>query len=610
MTRPSAHRAPDPISAAQYLRVSSEMQRYSIEAQSVEIAAFAAAHGYRIVETYADSGKSGLRLKGRLQLQRLLAEALGGQARFTAILIQDVSRWGRFQDPDEAAHYEYLCRSAGIEVRYCSESFGAALSPIDGVLKAVKRLMAAEFSRELSGKTRNAQRRWAAAGFKMGGVAGYGLRRCVVGADGRRKGILAPGETKLLQSDRVVLEHGPPHEVDTVRRIYRLYLHGGVTLAAIAELLNSEGTLGECGRPWGAWSVAQVLGNAKYMGDYIFGRRARTLDGRRVRGAEDQLLRVVGALSPIVSRRDFEAVRAKRRRRMLFVSEDQMLAAAADLQARHGQLTVGLLNSTPDVPSARTFRHHFGPINRLHARLGHYPLVLSLYTSKDELILPGYIDAQGATVSRISAMAQTTTTGPHPAPTFTAFAGDRLIAAGSLGEVALTVKAAALSGATNVLILDDATGGPIDLDLRGSDADILGRFSSPPSAPETLIPARPGRGRPKLGVAAREVTLLPRHWAWLARQPGGASAALRKLVEQAARDSVEIDAAREAQTAAYKAMYALAGHLPHFEDALRALYEPNLVRLLGFLDGWPSDIRAYVERLARIALERPTQKAN
>ncbi|MFC3676485.1 DUF2239 family protein [Ferrovibrio xuzhouensis] len=169
----------------------------------------------------------------------------------------------------------------------------------------------------------------------------------------------------------------------------------------------------------------------------------------------------------------------------------------------------------------------------------------------------------------------------------TAFEGPRLLAAGPLSAVALAVKAAGGGG----LVFEDATGRVIDLDLRGSDAEILARLQ--PSAPA----AEPrGRGRPKLGVTAREVTLLPRHWDWLAAQPGGASVALRKLVEQAMRDGRQTR--RVAQEAAYRVMTALAGDLPGYEEAIRALFAGDSAGLATHSAGWPADIRTYVTRLA------------
>lgn len=185
-------------------------------------------------------------------------------------------------------------------------------------------------------------------------------------------------------------------------------------------------------------------------------------------------------------------------------------------------------------------------------------------------------------------------------PNFTAFQNTTCLAQGPLPEVALAVKAA-LEDAPEAVFLtfDDATGAVVDLDLRGMPADILARLDVPPAAP----PVARGRGRPKLGVFAREVTLLPRHWDWLARQPGGASQALRRLVDEARRSDGGRSEARAAQAAAYTFLSAMAGDLAGFEEATRALFGDDRDGFARRTQGWPEDIRVYALRLltARIA---------
>jgi hypothetical protein len=188
--------------------------------------------------------------------------------------------------------------------------------------------------------------------------------------------------------------------------------------------------------------------------------------------------------------------------------------------------------------------------------------------------------------------------------------------------VALAVKAATDNGSSNpILVFDDATGRVIDLDLRGSKADIIERLSQPPrthagryrpradEATETakeVVSEPRGRGRPKLGVVAREVTLLPRHWDWLAAQPGGASAVLRRLVDEARRGGGARQQKRVAQEATYQFMFAVAGDLPGYEEATRALFADDRPRLEQWIADWPHDIRFHVLRLAFGPQDRPT----
>jgi hypothetical protein len=170
----------------------------------------------------------------------------------------------------------------------------------------------------------------------------------------------------------------------------------------------------------------------------------------------------------------------------------------------------------------------------------------------------------------------------------TAFVGAQMVAHGDLAVVA---TAAHGNRDQSPLIFDDVTGRTVELDLRGSVEDVLARL--PPTTP----PSKPGRGRPKLGVTAREVTLLPRHWDWLATQSGGASAALRRLVDQARREAGAGDAARQAHEVTYRVMTALAGDLPHYEESTRALFANDRERFDALTADWPADIGDYVRQL-------------
>src|SRR6516162_11313058 len=199
----STHSSGDIVRAAQYLRMSSENQRYSTENQQNAISEYAERNGYAVVASYIDAGKSGLSLKGRDALKQLLSDALATPRAFDAILVLDVSRWGRFQNPDQAAHYEFLCREAGVRVIYCGEPFGDDLTPMTTIVKHLKRVMAGEYSRELSAKMSRAHRQQAQLGFRQGGSLIYGFRRVLVDAERKPRQVLKRGERKALTSDKV-----------------------------------------------------------------------------------------------------------------------------------------------------------------------------------------------------------------------------------------------------------------------------------------------------------------------------------------------------------------------------------------------------------------------
>ena len=189
-----------------------------------------------------------------------------------AILVYDISRWGRFQDADESAYYEYICKRAGISVQYCAEQFDNDGSPVSTIVKGVKRAMAGEYSRELSVKVFAGQCRLIELGFRQGGPPGYGLRRSLIDQSGDSKGVLSRGEQKSLQTDRVVLVPGPEHEVETVRWIYRSFVHDGKLESEIASILNERGVVTDLGRQWTRGPVHQVLINEKYIGNNVWNR--------------------------------------------------------------------------------------------------------------------------------------------------------------------------------------------------------------------------------------------------------------------------------------------------------------------------------------------------
>ena len=193
---------------------------------------------------------------------------------------------------------------------------------------------------------------------------------------------------------------------------------------------------------------------------------------------------------------------------------------------------------------------------------------------------------------------------------FIAFAGDRCIASGDLRTVARAAKEALDRRNDAAILVFDGSSGPIDIDFRGSVDDVLARLPELPGdsvTEDTAVATPRGPGRPKLGVVAREVTLLPRHWEWLAQQSGGASVALRKLVDGARRTGEDKDRVRRAQDAAYRFMSVMAGNKPHYEDAIRALFAGDPTGFEELIAEWPTDVRDHASRLAESAFDREPQ---
>ena len=358
------------ICAAQYLRMSTEHQQYSIDNQGVAIQEYAKTHGFTIVRTYEDPGRSGLLLRNRLGLQQLLSDVVNGKADYAAVLVYDVSRWGRFADNDEAAHYEFLCRRAGIQVHYCAEQFANDGSVSSSILKALKRTMAAEYSRELGVKTYAGKKRLVELGFRVGGQAGYGLRRMLLCADGTHKQFLQDGERKSLMTDRVILVPGPAAEIEIVRKMFQMALRKPYT--EIARDLNALGVSALHGKPWTIDSVKSVLQNPKYAGRHVWGRTSSKLRSRARPTAPDQWVVSPGAFAPIVDQQTFDNVQAVHLKRSFPPLPDEvMLERLRALLATSGKLSQSILANSPSVPHPDTYIGHFGSLRRAFELVGY-----------------------------------------------------------------------------------------------------------------------------------------------------------------------------------------------------------------------------------------------
>jgi DNA invertase Pin-like site-specific DNA recombinase len=359
---------------AQYLRMSTEHQQYSIENQERVIRDYAMTHRLRVVETYADPGKSGLTLKGRPGLNRLLLDIMSGNFPYKAVLVYDISRWGRFQDVDEAAHYEFVCRAAGIPVYYCAEQFLNDGSALHSINKAVKRAMAAEYSRELGISVFEAKRRLAQCGLWVGGQAPYGLRRMIISADQKRRAVLELGEHKNLRIDQEILVPGPRSEVSYVRRMYEMVLRNGMNCSEIARALNRRGVT-HSERPWSPASVHNILTNPLYTGCNVWNRTNQKLHRPTIHLSSESWIRCENAFAAIVDPRNFELVQAafRKRRAERLWSEQRILKRLRWLLTKKGMLTDKLIEDTPGMPRSRTIRARFGSHRRVYELLHYLP---------------------------------------------------------------------------------------------------------------------------------------------------------------------------------------------------------------------------------------------
>lgn len=357
--------------AAQYVRMSTDMQRYSTENQKALIALYAASNGFQIVKTYADEGESGLSLKGRAGFQKLLHDVRSGNAGFGTVLVYDVSRWGRFQDVDESAYYEFLCREAGITVRYCAEEFANDGSITGTIIKSIKRAMAAEYSRELSSRIFLAKCNMTRRGFNHGGRAVFGLRRMLVDEHGRPKAILETGQQKFLSADRTIIVPGPQHEVETIRRVFTRFATTDVSVSGLAAELNAEGIKNSIGRPWRVKGVREMLSNEKYIGNNIFGMTSFKLKSRRLKCDPGTWVRAEGVFKPILEKTLFNRVQDRLRDINPRVSKFELSSWLTALWCKHGRLSATILANTPRCPTVNTFAHHFGNLLEAYEAVGY-----------------------------------------------------------------------------------------------------------------------------------------------------------------------------------------------------------------------------------------------
>lgn len=398
-----------PVRAAQYARMSTEHQQYSTANQEDVIREYAAKRGFEIVQTYADEGKSGLNVAGRKSLQQLISDVQEFRADFDAILVYDVSRWGRFQDADESAYYEYLCKRAGITVHYCAEQFENDGGPTSTIIKSVKRAMAGEYSRELSSKVFQGQCRLIELGYRQGGAPGFGLRRMLIDQSGESKGILARGEYKSLQTDRIILVPGPDDEVRVVCRIYTMFVTDGKRESEIADALNAQGLVTDFGRPWNRGTIRQILTNEKYIGNNLYNRTSFKLKQKHVANPPDMWVRKEGAFEPIVSPELFYRAQGIIEERSRRYTNEELILRLKALAAEHPTLSAALIDAAENIPPAATYRSRFGSLIRAYRLAGYTPDRNYEYIEINQNLREMYPDLVDDVIQRLNAVGATVT---------------------------------------------------------------------------------------------------------------------------------------------------------------------------------------------------------
>jgi DNA invertase Pin-like site-specific DNA recombinase len=300
-----------------------------------------------------------------------LQDVVSGTSIYRAILVYDVSRWGRFQDTDESAHYEFLCKSAGVPVHYCAETFANDGSLSSLIMKALKRTMAGEYSRELGIKVLAGQKRLACLGFKQGGSPGYGLRRMLVSPNREIKQRLAAGERKSIATDRVILVPGPANEVQVVREIFRMLVSKKQPVYAIARELNGKGIEYTGDSKWDYQAVYTVLTHPKYAGCHVFGRTSCKLYTPTVRLPRSEWILKPGAFEPVIDTATFAKAQDILEARTFNKTDEQLLDSLRALLASERRLSLRLIQNSAFVPSPSTYRNRFGSLRRAYDLIGY-----------------------------------------------------------------------------------------------------------------------------------------------------------------------------------------------------------------------------------------------
>ena len=362
---------PVPLRAVEYLRASTDFQSFSISNQQKAIAKYAAEHNITIVRSYKDPGKTGLTMRNRYGLKQLISDVHDPNRDFNTILVFDVSRWGRFQDIDESAHYEFLCKARGVSIRYCSEPFVNDGALVHNILKSMKRAMASEYSRDLSARVTQGQLRLAAMGFHQGGTPNFGLRRVLVDEQGARKE-LKNGERKYVATDRVILIPGPKSETEVVRDVFRLFVTERLPKKRIATILNKRGFRNGRGYPWTGHTIDLLLRCERYLGTLIYNRTSLKLGSDRVNNPREEWVRVEKAFPSIVDPELFRAAQLILDDTWA-LSDNDMLDYLTSALCMHGALSAKILDRSPIFPTVNTYCEHFGSLANAYRLIGYKP---------------------------------------------------------------------------------------------------------------------------------------------------------------------------------------------------------------------------------------------
>ncbi|EOL8960037.1 recombinase family protein [Cronobacter sakazakii] len=362
------------VRVAQYLRMSTDHQQYSLHNQSEYIKDYAEKNNMEIAYTYDDAGKSGVSIIGRHSLQQLLSDVEQKKIDIQAVLFYDVSRFGRFQNSDEAAYYSLLFERNGVDLIYCSEPIPTKDFPLESsVILNIKRSSAAYHSRNLSEKVFIGQVNLIKLGYHQGGMAGYGLRRLLVDENGIAKEILGFRKRKSIQTDRVILIPGPKNEINIVNSIYDLFIDDNMPEFIIAERLNEQNIPAENGTLWTRAKIHQILTNEKYIGNNIYNKTSSKLKSRLVKNPKNEWVRCDKAYKPIISKKKYNKAQEIIQLRSVHLTNEELLEMLKQKLESNGKLSGFIIDEDDTGPSSSVYRTRFGGLLRAYTLIGYKP---------------------------------------------------------------------------------------------------------------------------------------------------------------------------------------------------------------------------------------------
>jgi DNA invertase Pin-like site-specific DNA recombinase len=374
------------LTAAQYIRMSTDSQSLSPAIQKHAIQEYAEEAGLAIVASYEDEGRSGLTLRHRTEMRRLLNDVANDDCPFSVVLVYDVSRWGRFQDTDESAYYEYHCRMHGVEVVYAKEPFEGQKTPMTALIKALKRAMAAEFSRELAVKVKEAQRRALALGFQIGRTPCIGVNRMAVSMNTSSRRLLDDGE-RGRKEERVAWIPGPAHELELVTRIFDEYANTDITLAALAATLNREGHSAR-GKAFTLTMLKCLIDCEIFYGEFTWGRRKSGKRAQRRSDDDPALIRMGGVIEPVVSKQLWDKAQAKRKL-ALHVFDRSKPELLEDLRAA--------LRKNPGLTATEIRGNQCAPISKYREGFGSMREAMRLAGRDEDALRTAYLQRKSRT---------------------------------------------------------------------------------------------------------------------------------------------------------------------------------------------------------------------